>query len=80
MILVCMQTPKKEFEALSPRLRAHSLAVIQALYHVSYTLNSLKGVLEGVMKGDTRSLDYGSCRTRSDYNYGTRTHPVIARY
>ena len=37
-------------------------------YHMSYSLNSLKGVIWGtikgttigVIKGDTRSLDYGS--------------------
>ena len=48
--------------------------------HVSYSLNSLKGVYIGdyigttigVIKGDTRSLDYSSCRDR--YSNLSREH------
>ena len=44
--------------------------------HVSYSLNSLKGVIQGiiskttvgVIKGDTRSLDSGSCIETSRFH------------
>ena len=50
-------------------------ACLRNLYvHVSYSLDSLEGVtwesIIGVIKGDTRSLDYGSCHVLQSARYG----------
>ena len=46
--------------------------------HVSYSLNSLKGVIWGttigVIKGDTRSLGYSSCQPRELYHVVPQTN------
>ena len=62
-------------KGLDPELRTaeqlkYDAPLLLLQIHVSYSLNTLKGVLQGIIygsiagvgKGDTRSSDYSSCR------------------